>query len=75
LGARAEPRKYMVPLSLKGVPYVNRFVERDNETRQLEEYFSLSDPNAARRKVFVIYGLGGMGKTQLAIAYAQKYHN
>jgi NB-ARC domain len=54
---------------------VNQFVERDKETRQLEECFRPSNPNATQRKVFIIHGLGGIGKTQLAIAYARKHQH
>lgn len=48
------------------------FVQREAEIRQLEEFFQ---PNAdkQRRKVFVVNGLGGMGKTQLCVEYARRH--
>lgn len=64
-----------MPFSLKGVPLLNRFVGRDAEMLRLEDYFHPKTPSLTRRKVFVIYGLGGMGKTQLAIEFAPKHQS
>ncbi len=54
---------------------VNRFVGRNAEMLRLEEYFHPKTPSPTRLKVFVIHGLGGMGKTQLAIEFARKHHS
>ena len=57
---------------LTGLPVTGNFVDRDQEMRSIEE--SLLPSNGQdRRRIHVIYGLGGIGKTQLAIAYARKY--
>jgi hypothetical protein len=42
---------------------------------RLEEYFHSKTLSPIRRKVFVIHGLGGMGKTQLAIEFVRKHHS
>jgi hypothetical protein len=65
--------KHQVPFGLKGVPLVNQFIGRDTEIKQLEDSL-LCDSSNSRRKVYVIHGLGGMGKTQLAIEFARKHH-
>jgi hypothetical protein len=59
---------------MKGLPVTDRFVLRNTEMSQLEEFFG-SDVNADRKqqKVFVVYGLGGMGKTQLCVEYIRQH--
>jgi hypothetical protein len=63
---------YRVPFSTVGLPVTEYFVQRDTEMTQLEKFF-LPDPNSKRRKVFVVHGLGGMGKTQLCVEYVRQH--
>jgi tetratricopeptide (TPR) repeat protein len=57
---------------MAGLPVTEHFVRRDEEMRQLEKFFP-PDANRKRRKVFVVHGLGGMGKTQLCVEYVRRH--
>lgn len=69
----AEARKYFVPLSLKSVP-VGRFAERSKDTQVLEQALLRQD-NIKTRRLLVAYGLGGVGKTQLAANFARRHQD
>ena len=62
---------YNVPFDLTGVPAIAKFIGRDSEINRLKDL--LPSIGTKRRKVFVLYGLGGIGKTQLAIEFARKH--
>jgi hypothetical protein len=57
---------------MKGVPVTDHFVQRETETARLERFFHSSSQDT-RRKVFVVCGVGGMGKTQLCVEYVRRH--
>ena len=63
---------FRVQFHLTGLPVAGNFVDRDTEMEQIENSLLQSDPQGGR-KIHVLHGLGGIGKTQLAIAYARKH--
>ncbi|RKK08777.1 hypothetical protein BFJ65_g16440 [Fusarium oxysporum f. sp. cepae] len=57
-----------------GVPASNNFVPRPSDTVELEKCLLPSRLRARQtRRVFVLYGLGGVGKTQLAVDFARSH--
>ncbi len=64
---------YHVNFSLKGVPIVRSFVERAAEMEQLENALLPSTINW-RRKIMIVQGLGGIGKTQLTVEFARRHN-
>ena len=60
---------FSVTFSLSNVHGIDRFVAREAE---LEEMHSALSGDGSRHTV-VLHGLGGIGKTQLAIAYAKRH--
>jgi hypothetical protein len=51
---------------------VNDFVDRPTDMAELEQVL-LPPRQSDCRKVFVLYGLGGIGKTQLSVAFARRH--
>jgi hypothetical protein len=52
---------------------VNKFVDRPSDMAELEQTL-LPRRQYGRQKVFVLYGLGGIGKTQLAVEFARRHY-
>lgn len=69
-----ESLKYRIPFSLKGVPVVGKFAERPRDTQALDRAL-LQESEVKERRLLVLHGLGGMGKTQLAANFARRNQN
>ncbi|KAJ5240408.1 uncharacterized protein N7469_001999 [Penicillium citrinum] len=63
--------RFDVPLNLTDVPVIANFVGRQGELDQLWQYLRPTDSQS--QKVAVIHGLGGIGKTQLAVRFARDH--
>ncbi|KFA55560.1 hypothetical protein S40293_09989 [Stachybotrys chartarum IBT 40293] len=61
---------FTLPFSLSEVTEATHFVGR---TQELIQMHSVLDKTHGRR-VVVLHGLGGIGKTQLVVAYSKTYH-
>ena len=53
---------------------MSQFVPRPAEMAQLEQALLPEHKSDGRQKIHVLHGLGGMGKTQLAVEFARRYH-
>ena len=60
---------FSVAFSLSDVPEIEKFVAREEELTEIQRL--LRDDGS--RHTVVLHGLGGVGKTQLAIAYAKRH--
>jgi Cdc6-like AAA superfamily ATPase len=58
-----------VQFSVSGLSHVGCFVGRDEELDRIHQELQYN----GSRSIAVVHGLGGMGKTQLALAYAQRH--
>ncbi|KAA8622019.1 Kinesin [Pyrenophora tritici-repentis] len=65
---------YLVPFTLKGVPRVSKFVDRPVEMKSLELALLPRLYQSQSQRIYVLHGLGGIGKTQLTVKFAQ-LHN
>ncbi|KAH0594590.1 hypothetical protein MHUMG1_07424 [Metarhizium humberi] len=62
---------FSVTFSLSEVPEIQYFVAREREITEVRRILS-SDGS---RRAVTLHGLGGIGKTQLAIAYTKRYRD
>ncbi len=63
---------FSVSFSLSGVPEVQEFVGRKEELIRIKKAFQ---GNRSQRKVVLLHGLGGIGKTQLAVASMKEHRD
>jgi hypothetical protein len=59
---------------MKGIPKTNAFVGRQSYLELMVQQLSPTSA-AKRRRICVLHGLGGIGKTQLAVEYARLHKN
>ena len=72
-GKLYEQKSLHLTFSLANAPEIDYFVGRSNDLTSMESV--LLPYTVAKRKVLVLHGLGGIGKSQLAIEYAKKYQH
>ena len=60
---------FSVTFSLSDVPEIEQFVAREEELGEIHRMLR----GGGSRRTVVLHGLGGVGKTQLAIAYAKRH--
>ncbi|KAH8746821.1 hypothetical protein F5882DRAFT_454954 [Hyaloscypha sp. PMI_1271] len=60
---------FSIPFSLSAVSDVEYFVAREDELGEIHKALS----GDGSRRTVVLYGLGGIGKTQLAVAYTKRF--
>ncbi|KAG4279164.1 pfs [Fusarium proliferatum] len=69
----APHNSFQVPFSLQGMPASDNFIDRPSDRAALEQYLLPERCPTERRKVCILYGLGGIGKTQLSIEFARRH--
>ncbi len=71
--ARVHPEdSFSIPFSLFGAPEIEKFVGRKKKLAAIKEAFQV---DGSQRKVVILHGLGGMGKTQLAVEFVKNYRD
>ncbi|MCJ1348337.1 hypothetical protein MMC31_006568, partial [Peltigera leucophlebia] len=68
-----EESSFHVAFSLKGIPVMDKFVGRNTEITRLAQLLISSSTNNMQRKVCLLHGIGGVGKSQLAAEFARKH--
>ena len=49
----------------------NRFTGRTEVIAKLERHFSNKNDSGQKRKFFLLYGMGGIGKTQICLKFVE----
>ena len=50
----------------------NRFTGRTQVVTELKRHFFNTSDSAQRRKFFLLYGMGGIGKTQICLKFLEE---
>jgi hypothetical protein len=67
----AQKQSFRIPFNHQGVPNIQNFVGRDDDLTAMEEYLR---EMPIRQRILVLWAAPGFGKTQLAVAFANKWH-
>ncbi|KAK5459541.1 hypothetical protein LTS15_003670 [Exophiala xenobiotica] len=62
---------YHVPFSLRGIPVLDKFADRSTDLAELGQAL-LPRRGSRHRQIFVLSGMGGMRKTQLAAQFVRQ---
>ncbi|RFU78063.1 nb-arc and tpr domain [Trichoderma arundinaceum] len=65
-----KPTSFNLPFYLPEISRVSKFIAREKELTKMQEALQ---GTGEHRRVVVLHGLGGIGKTQLAIEYAHRH--
>ena len=65
--------QFQLPFSLAAAPVIDYFVGRGGDLSSIESVLLPINPTI--QKIVVLHGLGGIGKSQLAIEYAKKHQD
>ena len=68
----SEHDRFTIPFHFTGLPVTGRFVARDTDMQEMRRNLLPSNTSDGR-KIYILYGLGGIGKTQLAVAYLREH--
>src|SRR5690348_1267537 len=68
--SQCKPTAFDLPLYLPEINRVSKFFAREEELTRMQEAL---ESTVQRRRAVVLHGLGGIGKTQLAIEYAHRH--
>ncbi|KAK4085593.1 uncharacterized protein Triagg1_583 [Trichoderma aggressivum f. europaeum] len=68
-----KPTAFDLQSYLPGITQISKFVARKEELKEMQEALQPA-VRPHRRRAVVLHGLGGIGKTQLALEYAQRHH-
>ncbi|SLM38641.1 P-loop containing nucleoside triphosphate hydrolase [Lasallia pustulata] len=63
---------FTVPFSLSGIPETENFVGRKEELAKIKEAFQ---GDGSQRTIVFLHGLGGIGKTQLAVTFVKEHRD
>ncbi|KFZ09362.1 hypothetical protein V502_08808 [Pseudogymnoascus sp. VKM F-4520 (FW-2644)] len=74
-GLRPDPQGIGEPRVCEVPNPVNHFHGRSDVLSEMETHLLAARPEDEQQKILVLWGLGGIGKSQIALAYARRHRN